>query len=368
MAKNNLSLALLFLSAFLHILLVHSQTPPLAPATPPLAQALYIFGDSLEDSGNNNFLQTTAKVNYTPYGVDFPSGPTGRFTNGKTNVDFIAILLGLPLVRAYLGLSAAEKRNLTTGVNYASGAGGILRETGTATGDILSLDEQIEFFERTLINDLLPIFRSISALRRHLSKSIFWVALGNNDYINNYLQPASYPSSTIFSPQQFADRLIHNLQLRITRLYLLGARKFVVFNIGRIGCVPALVNTANPRPTTACVEAVNDLVMLYNTRFPGMIASLERGLVGSIFVRGDAFTVGKTSAEIGLTTQQVPCCPVSSATGLCLPNSIPCTNRDTSIFWDAFHTTEIVNSLAANDCFNGSTSCTPINVRQLAQI
>lgn len=56
----------------------------------PLAPALYCFGASVSDSGNNNFLPTLAKANYTPYGIDFVKGaPTGRFTNGKTIVDFI---------------------------------------------------------------------------------------------------------------------------------------------------------------------------------------------------------------------------------------------------------------------------------------
>lgn len=41
------------------------------------------------DSGNNNNLETIAKVNYPPYGIDFPGGPTGRFTNGRTIADIM---------------------------------------------------------------------------------------------------------------------------------------------------------------------------------------------------------------------------------------------------------------------------------------
>jgi len=59
----------------------------------------FIFGDSLSDSGNNNNLPTSAKCNYKPYGIDFPMGPTGRFTNGRTSVDIISnILLTYPSV------------------------------------------------------------------------------------------------------------------------------------------------------------------------------------------------------------------------------------------------------------------------------
>lgn len=55
----------------------------------PLAPALYVFGDSLFDSGNNNFLPTLAKADYPPYGVNFPEGATGRFTDGKTIPDIM---------------------------------------------------------------------------------------------------------------------------------------------------------------------------------------------------------------------------------------------------------------------------------------
>jgi hypothetical protein len=55
---------------------------------------LFIFGDSLSDSGNNNNLQTLAKPNYKPYGIDFLKGcPTGRFTNGRTSIDIIGNII-----------------------------------------------------------------------------------------------------------------------------------------------------------------------------------------------------------------------------------------------------------------------------------
>lgn len=52
--------------------------------------AMFVFGDSLVDNGNNNHLNSLARSNYLPYGIDFDgSRPTGRFSNGRTIVDFI---------------------------------------------------------------------------------------------------------------------------------------------------------------------------------------------------------------------------------------------------------------------------------------
>ena len=55
----------------------------------PLVPALFIFGDSIVDVGNNNHRLTIVKANFPPYGRDFENhNPTGRFCNGKLAVDF----------------------------------------------------------------------------------------------------------------------------------------------------------------------------------------------------------------------------------------------------------------------------------------
>lgn len=56
--------------------------------------ASFVFGDSLVDAGNNNYLQTLSRANSPPNGIDFkPShgNPTGRFTNGRTIADIVGI-------------------------------------------------------------------------------------------------------------------------------------------------------------------------------------------------------------------------------------------------------------------------------------
>lgn len=50
--------------------------------------ASFVFGDSLVDVGNNNYITSLAKANYFPNGIDFGM-TTGRFTNGRTIVDIL---------------------------------------------------------------------------------------------------------------------------------------------------------------------------------------------------------------------------------------------------------------------------------------
>lgn len=55
------------------------------------ARAFFVFGDSLVDNGNNNYLATTARADSPPYGIDFPTHrPTGRFSNGLNIPDYIS--------------------------------------------------------------------------------------------------------------------------------------------------------------------------------------------------------------------------------------------------------------------------------------
>ena len=53
--------------------------------------ALYVFGDSTVDVGNNQYLPGNTALQL-PYGIDFPhSRPTGRFSNGYNVADLVGM-------------------------------------------------------------------------------------------------------------------------------------------------------------------------------------------------------------------------------------------------------------------------------------
>lgn len=56
---------------------------------PKLHVPLFIFGDSLFDAGNNNYINTPFQSNFWPYGETFFNFPTGRFSDGRLIPDFI---------------------------------------------------------------------------------------------------------------------------------------------------------------------------------------------------------------------------------------------------------------------------------------
>ena len=61
----------------------------------PLVPAMFVFGDSLVDVGNNHHLprcNASCRANYPRYGVDLPGhSPTGRFSNGYNLADRLGI-------------------------------------------------------------------------------------------------------------------------------------------------------------------------------------------------------------------------------------------------------------------------------------
>ncbi|KAM0849627.1 hypothetical protein ACQ4PT_053599 [Festuca glaucescens] len=99
-----------------------------------MVEAMFVFGSSLVDNGNNNFLNGSRAVraDYLPYGVDFPLGPTGRFSNGRYTIDALGELLRLPAggrIPTFADPATRAAPRLH-GVNFASGGSGILDRTG----------------------------------------------------------------------------------------------------------------------------------------------------------------------------------------------------------------------------------------------
>lgn len=64
-----------------------------SPEVAEAARAFFVFGDSLVDNGNNNYLATSARADSPPYGIDYPTHrATGRFSNGLNIPDLISLV------------------------------------------------------------------------------------------------------------------------------------------------------------------------------------------------------------------------------------------------------------------------------------
>lgn len=80
-----------FLSLSLHLLLVLLPAATSDCSAEPNRGALFIFGDSFLDAGNNNYINTTTldRADFWPYGETYFEFPTGRFSDGRLVSDFV---------------------------------------------------------------------------------------------------------------------------------------------------------------------------------------------------------------------------------------------------------------------------------------
>ncbi|KAL4284491.1 hypothetical protein GQ457_16G030540 [Hibiscus cannabinus] len=280
---------------------------------------IFIFGDSIVDVGNNNYIRTFAKATF-PNGIDFSKGsPSGRFTNeqGLGAKDFRP-----PYLDPNTPIDVVLK-----GVNYASSGSGILNHTGLIWGGRISLDEQISNFEETKATIVSTIGRR-KATRLLKRQALFIVVSGSNDlffgqgiislpniwprrsYLHimrsrfeSQLRVKSLDNTSIF--QRYLKRTIlsiyrhemfRHLQYLISssfeimqRLYHLGARRIIVANIPKFGCIP-FERDKYPN-VNGCIATFNGAVNSYNRGLKRLLMNLTKNLTGSTFVYANIYAM-----------------------------------------------------------------------------
>ncbi|GAB4850753.1 hypothetical protein Ancab_030053 [Ancistrocladus abbreviatus] len=332
--------------------------------------ANFVFGDSLVDVGNNNYIASFSKANYVPNGIDFGK-PTGRYTNGRTIIDIIGQQIGWKEFTPPYLAPTTTGTVILQGVNYASGGGGILNQTGKIFGGRINLDAQMDNFANTRQAIMSMIGEAAAA--ELLGNAIFSVAIGSNDFINNYLTPVtSTVERKLVSPEMFVEAMISRFRLQLTRLYDLGARKIVVANVGPIGCIPYQMDT-NPSAGDNCVTFPNQLAQLFNLQLRSLLQELNSGLEESKFLYADVYRIVNeiivNHQSYGFESADSACCFVAGRHGglvPCGPSSKVCSDRSKYVFWDPYHPSDASNVIIANRLMDGGTDdISPMNIYQL---
>ncbi|XP_025012390.2 GDSL esterase/lipase At1g06990 isoform X1 [Ricinus communis] len=179
-------------------------------ATTPLPKfpAIFGFGDSILDTGDNNYIRTQIKSNYRPYGQEFPNGiPTGRFSNGRLIPDMLASILGIKDTLPPFLQPNLSNDDLTAGVNFASAAAGFDAKTSVFTKAI-PFSKQIDLFK-----DYLATLKGVvgeEKAMKIINDALMVVTGGINDYTYNMYD---FPTRRLeFTPRQYGDFLLNNFQ------------------------------------------------------------------------------------------------------------------------------------------------------------
>ncbi|XP_039128751.1 GDSL esterase/lipase At2g23540-like [Dioscorea cayenensis subsp. rotundata] len=261
---------------------------------------------------------------------------------------------------------------ILNGVNYASGAGGILNHTGSLFVNRLGMDIQIDYFNTTR-KQLDELLGKAGAKEYMTKKTMLSIVIGSNDILNNYLLPGISTAQMILQPpDQFLQQLISHFRAQLMRLYSLDARKFVVTNIGPLGCIP-YQRTLNQMSESECVSLPNDLAMQYNALLKNLLEELNYNFPQAKFLYANLYDVLmeliQNHQQYGFDTASVACCGIGGKyAGFipCGPTSPMCWDRSKYVFWDPYHPTEATNLIISQNFMDGQLHhISPSNIRQL---
>ncbi|XP_021726577.1 GDSL esterase/lipase At5g45960-like [Chenopodium quinoa] len=342
-------LLLIVLYSFIFILRATAQSTLEPKAPKNSVRAIFVFGDSTADPGNNNYIRTAFKSDFSPYGRDLPSHvATGRFSNGRLSTDFIASYVGIKeLVPPYLN-SSLSIEELMSGVSFASAGSGYDPLTPTLSG-VIPMSKQLEYFMQYKSR----IAASIGQEKTNelINKSVFIVSAGTNDFVVNYFTlPIRKRMYTIPQYQHF---LVQNVHQFIKSLWDQGARKIAVVGIPPMGCLPIVITMASNNSITrrGCVESQSSVAKDYNQLLQTQLNSTQLSLqdqrtrIAYIDVYSPLFDMVQPSSNSNYSFEYVSngCCGTGylEAAFMCNPASYVCTDASKYVFWDSIHPTEI---------------------------
>ncbi|KAK3156639.1 hypothetical protein QOZ80_2AG0109890 [Eleusine coracana subsp. coracana] len=349
-----------------------------ASPPPPLAPALFVIGDSTSDVGTNNYLGTLARADREPYGRDFDTHrPTGRFSNGRIPVDYLAEKLGLPFVPPYLeqnmrtGAGLTNISGMVQGVNYASAAAGIISSSGSDLGMHVSLTQQVQQVEDTY--EQLSLALGEVAAADLFSRSVFFVSIGSNDFIHYYLRNVS-GVQTRYLPWEFNRLLVNTMRQEIKNLYNINVRKVILMGLPPVGCAPHFLEEYGSQ-NGECIDYINNVVIEFNYALRFMSSEFIRQYPDSMITYCDTF---EGSVDIlnnrdlyGFVTTTDACCGLGKYGGLimCVLPQMACSDASTHVWWDEFHPTDVVNRILADNVWSGQHTqmCHPLNLQDMVK-
>ncbi|KAL4180842.1 hypothetical protein AMTRI_Chr12g268110 [Amborella trichopoda] len=334
--------------------------PSLCSLPEKIPVAFFIFGDSTVDVGNNNYIKTVPEnqAGFQPYGNNGVfGGPTGRFSDGRVIVDFIAQYAKLPNIPAFLEPSA----EFVHGVNFASGGAGILPETHQNLA--IDLRKQLENFEE--VQRSLSEKLGDAQAEDLISNAVYFISMGSNDYMGGYVGNPLMQQS--YSPQQYVGMVIGNLTNAIQGLYQKGARKFGFLGLSPLGCLPAL-RAVNPNPNNnegGCFEDASALAQAHNGAISTVLRSLEHHLKGFKHANSNFYNWLAdrmiNPAKYGFKEGVVACCGTGPFKGTyscggtrTVKEFELCDSPKSHVWWDSFHPTEGIHEQFALELWGGA--------------
>ncbi|WP_322668211.1 SGNH/GDSL hydrolase family protein [Nostoc sp. DedQUE09] len=257
-----------------------------------LITELYVFGDSLSDTG----------MVFRATGGMYPPNPAyfqGRYSNGRVWIEYLA---------ESLHLSSKQTNNFAYG--------------GSTTGSIgnsyvPSLLNQVQSFTQTH--------------QKTNSDALYVLWAGANDYLQG-ISSATIP--------------VKNVTTAINSLTDVGAKKILVANLPDLGQLPATRNSANSVNLSALTQAHNQGLRRSLKILSQQHSDLEIVVLDANTLYRDAIA---NPAAFNFTNVVSPCL---SGVGDASRRHRICSNPDQFLFWDGIHPTAAAHRIIGETAFS----------------
>ncbi|KAF6172326.1 hypothetical protein GIB67_024948 [Kingdonia uniflora] len=198
------------------------------------------------------------------------------------DVSIAAQFLGIDLQKPYLEIdlgiiNGSHKGYPSNGINFASAGSGVLNDTNLDLG-VMPIQEQLLKFQNLMKSKKVDI--------RLVEQSLFFFESGSND-IFNYFLPFFPPT---LEPDAFVLAMLTQVKHFVYQTYKLGARRFGIFGLGPVGCVPARVNLPEA-PIDRCYGKMNKMVKNYNLGLESIVNDFPVTYPGAISVYGAVYDI-----------------------------------------------------------------------------
>ncbi|KAL9321135.1 hypothetical protein ACSQ67_012974 [Phaseolus vulgaris] len=343
--------------------------------------SLFSFGDSLTDTGNLFFISSPQSPNclLPPYGQTYFHRPTGRCSDGRLILDFLADSLGLPYLEPYLGFKngALKQGNTEQGMNFAvAGASaldrGFFEEKGftvDVTGNF-SLKVQLDWFKK-----LLPsLCNSSSGCKNLIGNSLFMVGeIGGNDYGYPLSKTTAFGDLVPYIPQ-----VVSVITAVIRELIDLGAVTFMVPGMLPLGCNSAYLTRFETTDKeeydqVGCLKWLNTFYEYHNELLQIELNQLRGLYPHTNIIYADYFNAAlqlyKSPEQFGFGGNVLKvCCGVDGPynyndTYKCgEAGVVACDDPSQNVIWDGYHMTEAAYRWIAIALLDGSYTIPKFNV------
>lgn len=280
-----------------------SDDTTVAPEAPALFSTMYVFGASLDDTGNS--------CNLSP--ASCPPAPyfNGRASNGPLWIELVATKYG-----------ATVTPSRTGGTNYSFLGARTGRIAGTTQG-VPNMVQQVETY-----------LAAPATAARSTALHVLNVATVGNDINDALTQSLTNPAA----PSTIIGGAVLNTANMINRLYAEGANHILVANSTDIGRAP-LVRAQGPAAAAGATQLSTQFNAALVAQFAAIRASAPNLKLYVVDLGALTAEVLASPGTFGFTNVTLPC--VSSA-----PPAV-CSTPDAFFYWDGFHPTAAAGRLVS---------------------